>query len=52
MAWGNAHKALKKNREELELCVQYYPNQGKHVLVYLCVFTGIEKRLEGNTWKC
>lgn len=29
MAWGDAHKMLKKNKQEVELCVQYYPKDGK-----------------------
>lgn len=44
---------LKKHKEKVKFYVQYYHNSGRLecVHIYLCVFTGIEKRLERNTSK-
>ena len=50
---GNAYKMLKESKEAVALYVQYCSNQGtpKCVYIFLSVFTGVGKRLEGNTLK-
>lgn len=51
---GNAHKMLKKSKEEVELYVQYCPNQDKlkYVCTFLCIFTGIEKKTGRKYFEC